>query len=598
MNQTKQRLVELRALMAASGVDAYLVPSTDPHGSEYVPACWQRRAFLSGFTGSAGDLVVTRDAAGLWTDGRYFLQAAAELKGSGIKLMKQGVKGTPEVAAWLCAELGRDGIVGADPELLTGRLEQELRAALGPSGLKLKLVAGNLVDRVWTDRPPPSKAPIELLPETITGEKVASKLRRVREALAAAGAHLHLLTQPDAIAWLFNIRGRDVEHNPVVIAYALVSADAAALYTDLDKATPELARVLGRSVELRPYAELGASLARLAKQRPRVWVDTRSANAWVLSRLGRSTLVDAPTPIALLKARKNATEIAGIREAHRRDGRAMVRFLAWLEGAVAKGRVSELSAGERLRAFRAEEERFRDESFAPIVGYRAHGAIIHYSATPESDAALAPEGILLVDSGGQYLDGTTDITRTILLGGEPTAEQRDRYTRVLKGHIAIARSRFPAGTAGRQLDAFARRALWDVGLNYNHGTGHGVGAYLSVHEGPQAISPTRCTGVPLDEGNLLSNEPGYYKEGEYGIRIENLVLTVRDPELSTEETTFLRFETVTLCPIETRLCDPALLDAGEREWLDRYHARVLEELGPVLGARTRRWLERATAPIA
>ncbi len=597
MNLARKRLAQLRALMAAHRLDAYLVPSTDPHGSEYVPDCWQRRPFLSGFTGSAGDLVVARGSAGLWTDGRYFLQAAAELKGSGIKLMKQGVKGTPEIPAWLIAELGSGGVVGADPELLTGRLEAELRAALEPAGLKLKLVEGNLVDRIWADRPPPSQAPIEVLPEAIAGEKVSSKLRRVRASLAAAGAHAHLLTQPDAIAWLFNIRGRDVEHNPVVIAYAVVTADGAALYTDLDKATPELRRALGRAVVLRPYAELGAALGRLARQRPRVWVDTRFANAWVLSRLKGCSFIDAPTPVALLKARKNPVEVAGIREAHRRDGRALVRFLCWLERAVPEGGVSELSAAQRLRELRAEEERFRDESFAPIVGYRDHGAIIHYSATPESDRALAPEGLLLVDSGGQYLDGTTDITRTVLLGGGASDEERDRFTRVLKGHIAIARSRFPAGTAGRQLDAFARRALWEIGLNYNHGTGHGVGAYLSVHEGPQAISPTRCTGVPLEEGNLLSNEPGFYKEGAYGIRIENLVLTVRDDEHSSEECAFLRFETVTLCPIDTRLIDGALLDAGQRRWLDEYHEQVRRELSPRLDAAERAWLERATRPL-
>jgi Xaa-Pro aminopeptidase len=594
---TRQKLNRLRALMAQESLEAYLVPSTDPHQSEYVPACWRRRQWLSGFTGSAGDLVVTRTAAGLWTDGRYFLQAGQELKGSTIKLFKLGVKGVPAIPGWLAANLKKGQAVGVDPRLLSRAVAQQLEAALTQSGAKLKLLDENLVDRIWEDCPPPSPAPIEILPRSFAGETVKSKLRRVRHALALKRADAHVLTALDAIAWLYNIRGQDVDYNPVAIAYALVTQDRAFLFIDPAKLPPRVERALRPEVQVRPYDDLGPALARLAKQGRRVWVDGQTVNAWILKKLKGSPLVTDASPVTLMKARKNAAEIAGMKAAHERDGVAMVRFLAWLEGAVTVGGQSEVSVAEKLLSFRAQGKLFRGESFATIAGYGAHGAIIHYGATSQTDVPLEPHGILLLDSGGQYLDGTTDITRTILLGGEATEEQRNRFTRVLQGHIALFRCRFPAGTAGRQIDALARLALWDSGLDYAHGTGHGVGAYLNVHEGPQAISHTRCTGVPLEEGNVLSNEPGFYKEGEYGIRIENLMLVVRDEELSRPGQTFLGFEPLTLCPIDTRLVEPSLLTQEERGWLNLYHGRVHETMAGMLPPEAAAWLARATRPV-
>jgi Xaa-Pro aminopeptidase len=598
LSAARKKVAALRELMIKAGLEAYYVPSTDPHQSEYVPACWQRRAWLSGFSGSAGDLVVTRAAAGLWTDGRYFIQAAEELRGSGIKLFKQGMPGVASPSAWLARTLRPGQVLGVDPQLLSRGMEAELRVALDPVGARLKLVEGNLVDRIWTDRPSPSKAPLELLPEELCGERASSKLRRLRRAMEERGVTAHVLAALDAIAWLFNVRSQDVEYNPVAIAYAIVTPDQALLFVDLDKVSGEVRRGLPRGVQLHPYEAAGAALAQLARERRRVWVDGRSVNCWVLSKLGDCPLVTEASAIHIMKARKNAAEIDGMTAAHRRDGRAMVRFLAWLERAVPAGGVTELSSAERLAALRAEGEHYRGESFETIAAYGAHGAIIHYGPTVETSAPLAPEGIFLIDSGGQYLDGTTDITRTVLLGGQATAEQRDRFTRVLRGHIALARCCFPAGTSGRQIDALARLALWEAGLNYNHGTGHGVGSYLNVHEGPQAISPTRCTGVPLEEGNIQSDEPGYYKEGEYGIRLENLVRVVRDDERSSVDSPFLRFEVLTLCPIDQRLIEPALLSADERGWLDAYHACVREVLSEGLTVEEREWLEQATRPLA
>jgi Xaa-Pro aminopeptidase len=598
MSDSPSKLKALRRLMARAEVDAYLIPSTDPHQSEYVPACWQRRVYVSGFTGSAGDLLVWKRGAGLWTDGRYFLQAEKELAGSGIELFKLQVAGVPTIPEWLAKNLRKGQALGVDPRLLSRAVAAELEGALASAGAKLKLLDANLVDEIWEHRPAPGAAPMRVVPVERAGAPVADKLAAVRAALAEKRAHAHVLTTLDAIAWLFNIRGEDVEFNPMVIAHAVVTDKRAVLFVDPAKVTAEVRAAFGRAVEIQPYEAIGRELAVLAKARRRVWVDGATANLWMIRKLGRADLLVEASPITRMKARKNAAEIAGARAAHRRDGVAMVRFFRWLEETVPGGGVSELAIAEKLVELRADGDHYQGESFETIAGYRGHGAIIHYSATAETSSELLPEGVLLVDSGAQYLDGTTDITRTVLLGGEPTAEQRDRYTRVLKGHIALARLRFPSGVAGRRIDAFARLALWEAGLDYGHGTGHGVGAFLSVHEGPQYISPTRCTGVPLEEGNLLSNEPGFYKAGEYGIRIENLVLVQRDEALSpTDGEPFLRFETITLCPIDTRLVDRGMLTADETAWLNAYHARVREELTPLLSSEDGAWLARASAPI-
>ncbi len=596
----KQRLSALRALMVEQKIDAYFVPSVDPHGSEYVPACWQRRAFISGFSGSAGDIVITSNSAALWTDGRYFLQATAQLRGSGIKLMKMGKPKVPTLDIWLSDTLQEGQVLGADPRVLSKHLFSRLQHAAARAGAKIKLVDKNLVDAVWADEQPPlPSAKIAVQAPRFAGESVSQKLKRLRKELASTKTNALVITTLDAIAWTFNIRGEDVAYNPVVIAYALITADAATLYCHLDKVTPAVEKTLTKAkVAIAPYQSFGKALVALNKAKAHVWVDPSSVNAWVLSKIKRAVIKEGASPISMMKARKNAKEIAGAKAAHVRDGVAMVRFLRWLEGAVAEGGLTEVDASDHLASLRAEGEHFRFESFEPISGYAANGAIVHYSAERETAATLQPEGIYLIDSGGQYLDGTTDITRTVLLGSEATAKQKEHFTRVLEGHISLAKLRFPVGTPGRHIDAFARRALWDAGLDYAHGTGHGVGAFLGVHEGPQAISPTRCIGAPLEAGNILSDEPGFYLEGEYGIRIENLVLVVKDDALSQEGTgTFLGFEPLTLCPIDTRLVDVKLLSPAGRQWLNAYHQRVRDELSPLLDSKTQAWLKKKTRAI-
>jgi Xaa-Pro aminopeptidase len=608
----KQRLAALRALMKQHDLDAYFVPSVDPHGSEYVPDCWQRRAFISGFTGSAGDVVVTTKGAALWTDGRYFIQGARQLQGSGIKLMKMGQPKVLGLDAWLSANLQSGQLLGADPRVLSKTVAARLAAAAERAGAKLKLVDQNLVDQVWGDeRPALPEAPVAVHPPRYAGESVKSKLKRLRKELSTAKADALVISTLDAVAWTFNVRGADVDYNPLVIAYGLVTPDEATLYCDPTKVSEKVRATLQKAgVAIGPYEGLGKALSALNRVRATVWVDPSTVNAWVLSKLRRAKLKEAASPIVRIKARKNAKEIAGARAAHIRDGAAMVRFFAWLEGALATPRgkraatassISEIDASTKLREFRAEGEQFRFESFSPISGYAGNGAIVHYSAEPETASTLKAQGIYLIDSGGQYLDGTTDITRTVLLGAKATAQQKSDFTRVLKGHIAISQLRFPVGTPGRNIDAFARKALWDVCLDYAHGTGHGVGAYLGVHEGPQAISPTRCTGAPLEPGNILSNEPGFYREGEYGIRIENLVLVVEDEQSKGKDgkgpARFLCFDNLTVCPIDTKLVDVKLLTKEERSWLNGYHKMVRETLSPLVTGKARAWLKSATKAI-
>jgi len=594
--KTRDKLAALRTRMAEAGLDGWLVPSTDPHQSEYVPEFWKRRAWLSGFTGSAGDLLVRRDQAGLWTDGRYFLQAERELRGSGIKLFRQGDPGVPTLHAHLASTLPRGSVLGADPQTLSLAESRRLEAALKTPGAELRLVEENLVDAIWTDRPPAPAGPIVVHPARFAGETTASKLRRLRKKLKEKQADAHVLVSLDAIAWLCNLRGEDVPYLPVFISYALVTEREAELFVHEGKAGPAVARALGRLVRLRPYEEFGPALEALAARGGRVWIDEAASSRWIADRLRGSDLLAEPSPVTVMKAKKNATEVAGMKAAHARDGAAMVRWLRWLETEAPTGGLTESSAAQRLEEFRSAGEHFRGLSFDAISGYAGNGAVIHYRVTPETDTPLRPEGIYLIDSGGQYLDGTTDITRTVLLGRTATREQKERFTRVLQGHIALARARFPEGTLGVRLDVLARGALWEAGLDYNHGTGHGVGAYLSVHEGPQNIG-TRPGGLPLEAGNILSNEPGFYVEGAYGIRVENLILVVEDAEFSTPARKWLRFETITLCPIDRRLIEPALLAPEERRWLDDYHREVLRTLRPQLEAADAAWLRRACAPL-
>lgn len=595
----RDRLKRLRRQMARHHVDAYLVPSADPHQSEHVADCWKRREWISGFTGSAGDVVVTRRQAALWTDGRYRLQAAQQLEGTSIQLLTSGQSNVPLLPEWLVQTLKRGQVLGVDPRVVSHATAKRLQTALNRGGIKIKAVAPNLVDAIWLDQPSLPQGPVELHPQRFSGESAARKLRRLREILRRTKVDAQVITALDAIAWLFNIRGRDVPYNPVAMAYAIVTRRRALLFCDAHKMSDGVRRALQRVADIYPYAAFDGALAALG-QHPRiktVWADARTVSLHVVQRLRACQVVVRQSPIVRMKARKNRVEVAGACAAHQRDGVAMVRFLRWLHENVGSGALTELAASAEVRAYRAGGEHYRGESFAAISGYGPHGAIVHYAPTSATDSRLRPKGLYLIDSGGQYLDGTTDITRTVLLGGRATRDQRECFTRVLKGHIALARCRFPAGTTGRQLDVLARQHLWRVGLDYAHGTGHGVGSYLGVHEGPQSIS-LRDPGVPLEPGNVLSNEPGYYLEGKYGIRIENLMLVVPDAQLSARAGhPFLRFETLTLCPIDTRLVEPRLLEHEELAWLNAYHAHLREVLVPLLSPAARTWLAKATQPL-
>jgi len=592
-----ERLAALRELMKNRDLAAYLVPSTDPHQSEYVAATWQRRGFISGFDGSAGTVVVTREkGAGLWTDSRYFLQADQQLQGTGIELFKMGQPGVPEITDWLPTVLGKGDRLGLDPKVHSVEGYESLARELEPRGISLHPVVDDLVEAVWADeRPSMPDRPVRLHPVEYAGVSAEDKLARLREAMRQQDeAEAHVLSALDEIAWLFNLRGADVEYNPVFIAYAIVERERALLFVDLNKIGDELRGALPEDVELRPYEAVEETLQTLARAEARVWIDPSTTSQRVAELLGQGAeLLRKHSPVPGWKAVKNKTEIEGMRAAHLRDGVAMVRFLRWLEGAVAKGGESEISLAEKLESLRAEGEHFVGLSFETIAGYGGHGAIVHYAADEESSAQLKPEGILLVDSGGQYLDGTTDITRTMALG-PPTDEQRMAFTLVLKGHLALGHMRFPEGTNGYQLDVLARAPLWSEGLNYGHGTGHGVGAHLCVHEGPFSVS-LRKNLTPLAAGHVLSNEPGFYKADEFGMRIENLVEVVGPEE--TYSGSFLGFEDLTLCPYDRALVDVERLTAAEREQVDAYHARVRDKLSPLLGDEDRKWLERATEKL-
>ena len=593
---TRQKLAALRVLMRRNKVDAFYVPGTDPHQSEYVPALWQRRGWLSGFTGSAGDVVVTARQAALWTDSRYFLQAELQLRGSGIALMKLAVPGTPSITGWIARQLKPGQTLGVDPQLLSVQEAETFVAELAEAGLAVRPLAANLIDDIWTDRPAARLDPVRLHSPRHAGATARDKLRLVREAMRATGARAHVLAALDTIAWLFNVRGADVDFNPVVIAYAVVMEREARLFIDPLKITPELTKALRRDVKILPYTKLSATLRELRASRVPVLLDPATTNAWVADQLRAEQIVRGPSPVTALKAVKNPVQIRGVATSHVRDGVAMVKFLKWLEPAVRGGDVTELSAADRLEAFRAEGRYFQGLSFNTISAYGAHGAIVHYAADRRSNARLRPRGIYLIDSGALYLDGTTDITRTLTLGA-PTPRQKDAFTRVLRGHIAVAAAKFPAGTSGQRLEVLARQPLWEAGLNYGHGTGHGVGHYLSVHEGPMGLTPKDVRNVPLRPGNLLSIEPGYYKAGAWGIRIENLAFVARDEKLSGPEGDWYHWDVVTLCPIDRRLVDRRLLTPRERAWLNAYHARVYRELRSHLDPEHRAWLKAATRPI-
>jgi Xaa-Pro aminopeptidase len=593
----RARVRALREQMKKARLAAYLVPSTDPHQSEYTPAYWQRRQWVSGFTGSVGDLVVTTDQACLWTDSRYFLQAEEQLEGTGIVLHRQGLPGVPSMTQWLAKELAPESTVGVDPKLLSMTAFDDLQRHLRKTDVRLKRVRPNLVDSLWPDRPSRPAGPLWRYPVKYAGQSTAAKLEALRCHLKEEGVDALVMTRLDCVAWAFNLRGSDAEFTPVAIAYGLVTLEDAYLFVGPEQVSAATRRALQPQLTVCAYDEFEEHLRRLGRAKARVHVDPEAATAWIAQALRGAALVRKTSPLLATKARKNRIEIRGAHRAHHRDGIALVRFFCWLHQALGRQRVTEISAAQRLESFRKEMEGYRGPSFNTISAYGSHGAIVHYAPTAASDWPLRRKGLYLLDAGGQYLDGTTDVTRTVLLGAEAGEDHKDHFTRVLKGHIALATARFPAGVSGQRLDAFSRRALWAAGLDYGHGTGHGVGAFLGVHESPPSVAPSRMPTVPLEEGHVLSNEPGYYRRGRYGIRVENLMVVVRDQTLSRRGQVFLRFEPLTLCPIDRRLVEVSLLSEDERQWLNDYHDHVTNQLAPHLDEAEVQWLRQATAPL-
>ena len=590
-----QRIERLRAELAREGLTGFLVPRADEHQGEYVPPRAQRLAWLTGFTGSAGLAVVLRDAAALFVDGRYTLQARDETPG---ELFEHHHVTESPPAEWLRVRLRPGDRLGYDPWLHTVEGVERLQATCAKAGAQLVPVE-NLVDRVWTDQPPPPRGPIVPHDLKHAGRPSPDKRQEIAGLLEKDGVDAVVLAAPDSIAWLLNVRGNDVAHTPLPLAFGVVHRDGTVdLFVDPAKIGPEVEEHLGPGVRVAPPAALGPALDRLGAARRTVQVDAGSTAAWIVQRLAAAgaAVSRAADPCLVPKAVKNDVELAGARSAHEKDGIALCRFLAWLSREAPSGRLTEIGAADRLDAFRAEEPLFRDVSFPTISGAGPDGAIVHYRATPRTDRRIDPGMLYLVDSGAQYLDGTTDVTRTVAIG-PPTAEQRDRFTRVLRGHIALAMAVFPKGTTGSQLDALARAPLWEAGLDFDHGTGHGVGSYLSVHEGPQRISKVG-NSVALRPGMILSNEPGYYKTGEYGIRIESLVVVAAAAAPPGAEVTLYGFETLTLAPIDRTLVEPALMTAGEIAWLDAYHARVRDAILPKVDRETAAWLDAVTRPLA
>lgn len=592
------RLAALRAELKKRGLAGLILPLTDEYQSEYLPMRAQRLTWLTGFTGSAGTTAVLLEKAGIWSDGRYTLQLDAQVDGRLFERLH--ITDSPPTD-WLKANLKKGERFAYDPWLHTEAGVKRLQEACAAAGAELVAVDDNPLDSVWgADQPPPPLGPVRVQDQTLTGLSAADKRRTIAEAVKANGADAVVLTLPESIAWLLNIRGSDVPHTPLPLSMAVLHAPDGGvdLYIDARKLDGTVRKHLG-DVRLQDVADFPAALAALGAQQKTVQADPATAAVYVLQRLEQAgaKLIRSEDPCLLPKACKTTAELDGTRAAHRRDGAAVSKFLCWLDANATTGDgIDEIMAVEKLQGFRRLSNELRDLSFSTISGAGPNGAIVHYRVTPETNRKLEPGNLYLVDSGGQYPDGTTDITRTVAIG-EPTAEMRDRYTRVLKGHIAIATAKFPEGTAGQQLDSLARRPLWEVGLDFDHGTGHGVGAYLSVHEGPQRIAKAGSP-VPLKPGMIISNEPGYYKTGGYGIRIENLVVVRVETEKAENGKRWLGFETITRAPYDRRLIELALLTADEIAWVDAYHALVWQDVADHVDDATRAWLKRATAPLS
>lgn len=588
------RLAALREEMRREHLSAFIFPSSDPHNSEYVPSRWEGRKWISGFDGSAGTAVVTLHSAALWTDSRYFLAAEEQLAGTEFQLMRERVDGTPSIAEWIATEIegAESSEIGVDGMCMTYAECSDLKTDLKHNGGITVRTNLDILDRIWTDRPSVPLNPVSIQPIEYAGESCHDKLGRIRSSLLRRGAGGMLMTQLDDIAWTLNLRGTDVHCTPVFVAWLIVAEEVAVLYIKDEKLSPEVIEYLNaEGVAVDDYDNIIDALN--SYDGYTLLIDPATTN-YTLSQLrGNFNLVSAPSPVPEMKAIKNEVECNGFRNAMQRDGVAMVKFLKWLEEAVPKGCETELSVSDKLRQLRAEQPLFKDESFDTIAGYEEHGAIVHYEPTPDTDVPLRPEGFLLLDSGAQYLDGTTDITRTIQLG-KVTDLHRRVYTLVLKGHLSLQNLCFPRGAAGTQLDAVARVAMWREGMNFMHGTGHGVGSYLSVHEGPHQIRQ-EYRPAPMLEGMTVTDEPGLYLAGKFGVRIENTLLTV--PYMTTEFGKFLRFEPLTLCPIDTRPIVVDMLSTEELGLLNAYHKMVYERLSPMLDEEHKVWLADKTRSL-
>ena len=587
-----KRLDDLRAELARRNLDGFIVPRTDEYQGEYVPPHSDRLRWLTGFSGSAGVAVILANKAAIFIDGRYTLQVQSEVLSDLFE--PQHLADAPP-GAWIFEHLPKDAKLGFDPWLHTQQSAKTLRTAVEKAGGELVAVADNPVDTIWDTQPAAPIAPTVPHPMEYAGKSAAEKRRDLGAALQKDGLDAAVLTAPDSVAWLLNIRGGDVSHTPLPLSYAIAySSGSVDLFIDPRKLAPGLGAHLGNGVSIAAPDAFPAALDALAGKSVRVDPNVTASAAFERLEAGGAKVKTGADPCALPKACKNKVELTGARNAHERDGASLTRFLAWLAAETPKGDLQEIKAADQLQAYRYESDMARDLSFRTISGSGANGAIVHYSVSEKTNRTLQDGELFLVDSGAQYLDGTTDVTRTIAIG-IPSAEMMDRFTRVLKGHIAIATARFPEGTTGSQLDPLARRALWDVGLDFDHGTGHGVGSYLGVHEGPHRISKVGST-VALQPGMIVSNEPGYYKTGEYGIRIENLV-TVIACEIDGAERSMLAFETLTLAPIDRTLVEPSIMTPSELSWLNDYHVRVRTVMMPKLDATTMHWLEQATEPI-
>jgi len=591
---TGPRLAALRAELGRRDLTGFILPRADRHQNEYVPPSEERLAWLTGFTGSAGTVLVLQDRAVLFVDGRYTLQARDQVDAAAFTIVNSGDTAPDR---WIEANLPAGARLGYDPWLHTSDNAERLAKACSTAGASLVSAESNPLDAVWPDRPAPPLGSVTLHDFRFAGEYASSKLNRLRGEIATLRADALVVSDPHAVAWTFNIRGSDVAHTPLPLCFAIVPKEGRpSLYVEDAKLSNAVRHTLAEFSEVRDVADFARDLTELGNRKRTVRLDQATA-ADALSRIigdAGGKVTRGADPIALMKAVKNPVEIEGAREAHRRDGAAMARFLAWFEREAIYGKLTEIEAVEALESFRRDTGALKDVSFPTIAGSGPHGAIVHYRVTRATNRRIAPGELFLVDSGGQYEDGTTDITRTVAVG-EATPEMRERFTLVLKGHIAIARAVFPDGTTGAQLDPFARQHLWEAGLDFDHGPGHGVGSYLSVHEGPARISKLGTT--PLKRGMILSNEPGYYKTGEYGIRIENLILVTEAPAAPGGEKPLNTFETLSLVPIDQHLIEPAMLTAEEVSWLEIYHARVAGALSTLVDAPTRIWLEAATRPL-